>query len=173
MMKTTTKASLLDRELAPHEQLMSNYYEQVCSLPAKMESTLPFGHESNIITRLYDDVLGRLFGRVSVDHTNVEGKDYYRLTLRVLNRKHSFILNPLAAYMQANVIMTLQRMQIMEHMLYEGVNTIYVPTWARRGVYEACRQIYKDHRAEVDGHVAMLESFKQPEGEDNVSPALH
>jgi hypothetical protein len=173
MLKTTTKASLLDRELTPKEQRMSDYYDKVCGVPDSMKGTLPFSHDNYIITKLYDDWLGPLFGKVQVDYTEIEGKHYYRVALRVLNRKHWFVLVPFSAYMKANVIGTMQRMGIMEHMVYEGITTIYIPTWARRAVYEECRTIYKIHRAEIDGHVAMMDSLNSDEDGKDVSATLH
>ena len=173
MFKTTTKASLLNRDFTPSEQQMSDYYDKVCSLPDNMQGCLPFMHNSSFITALYDNYLGKLFGSVTVDHTNYEGKDYYRITLRVLNRKHWFVLVPFSAYMKGQVIATMQRMGIMEHMVYEGNTTIYLPTWARRKVFEACRSIYKEHKAEVDGHVAMMESFMPKEDSAEAKPVMH
>ena len=112
MFKTTTKASLLNRDFTPSEQQMSDYYDKVCSLPDNMQGCLPFMHNSSFITALYDNYLGKLFGSVTVDHTNYEGKDYYRITLRVLNRKHWFVLVPFSAYMKGQVIATMQRIGI-------------------------------------------------------------
>lgn len=174
MFKTTTKASLLNRELTPVEQQMSDYYDNVCSLPESMKGTMPFHHNTKAVVKLYDDWLGKLFGKVAVDYTTIEGKHYYRFTLSVLNRKHSFVLVPFSAYMKAQMIITLQRAGIYEHIVSEdNTSTIYIPTWARRAVYEECRAICKEHQAEVDGHVSMMETFAKDTDSTDAKPVMH
>lgn len=165
MLKSTTSAKKALENPSNEEVAASDYYEDACGLPANMTTTLP---SMGFMQWLFDGWLGKVFGKVLVDYVEQEGKHYYRLTLKVLLRKHSFVLVPLSAYMHANAIGTLQRMGLIDHMVVEGERTgsVYIPVWSRRKVYEECKKIAQTHEAEVKGHLSMISTLQQTHDEE-------
>ena len=154
MIKATTQPSAAESQYAN----IAKWYEEQCAVPSDMQSTLPWGLNNAIVNFVADNLFALFYKGVEMQHTTVNGKDYYRISVSCLIRKHHIVLTPFAAYMYAKAIGSLMKMGMRDDFLIESesAGATFIPRWAWKNVYNACAEIVETHKEDVKNQAAFM-----------------